>query len=80
LTLKLVVLRLSISLAAVLGLSDVLHEIIFALRIIVVVATAASTVAALLIVMSGLMSATFGEGSFFEFDQVGLAVQLSRPE
>jgi hypothetical protein len=85
LTLKLVVLGRGISLAAVLavlGLSDTLLETIFALRIwvVVVVATAASSVAALRIVMSGLVSATLGEGRFLEFDQVGLAVQLSRPE
>jgi len=82
LPLKLVILGRGISLAAVLGLSDTLLETIFALRIwvVVVVATAASSVAALRIFMSGLVSATLGEGRFLEFDQVGLAVQLPRPE
>ena len=83
LTLELVVLGRRISFAAVIGLADTLLETIFALRIwvvVLVVATAASSVAALLIVMSGLLSATLGEGRFLEFDQVGLAVQLPRPE
>ena len=82
LTLELVVLGRRISLAAVLGLSDTLFKTIFALSIwvVVVVATAASSVAALRVVMSGLVSATLCEGRFLEFDQVGLAVQLPRPE
>ena len=81
LTLKLVVLGGGISLAAVLGLSDTLFKTIFALSIwvVVVVATAASSVAALRVVMSGLVSATLCEGRFLEFDQVGLAAQLPRP-
>ena len=71
-TLELVILGERFSIAAVVGLAYTLFEAIFALRIlvVVVVATATSSVAALMAVMSRLGSSTLGEGRFLELDQV----------